>query len=112
MAMRRTSMPESTGDDPPPVAITLPPVALDPRTPVIVGTGQFLQRPDDPADALEPVEMMVEALRRAQADTESRRSLLETADSVRVLGMLSWRYADAAALVAKRVGAVPAAAVA
>src|SRR5438445_5705825 len=104
----RMAMPESTGDDPPPVAITLPPVALDPRTPVIVGTGQFLQRPDDPADALEPVEMMVEALRRAQADTEARRSLLETADSVRVLGMLSWRYADPGALVAKRVGAEPA----
>ena len=35
---------------------------LDPRTPVLVGAGQFTQRPDNPADALEPVAMMREAL--------------------------------------------------
>lgn len=81
-------------------------MALDPRTPVIVGAGQLTQR-CDPADALEPVDMMAEAARRAAADATSA-SVLAALQSVRVVNLLSWRYLDPAALVAERVGASPA----
>ena len=38
-------------------------MALDARTPVLVGVGQLNQRTDRPEDALEPVALMVEAAR-------------------------------------------------
>jgi acetyl-CoA C-acetyltransferase len=79
---------------------------LDPRTPVIIGTGQLNQRVDRGAPALEPVELMAEALRSAEADAGTT-GVLARADSVRVLCELSWRYADPGALVAERLGAAP-----
>jgi acetyl-CoA C-acetyltransferase len=89
-------------------------MAIDPRTPVIAGVGQLVRRPDrlatadDLLAAAEPVEMMAEALRRAQADSGARHDLLVRAGSVRTVAMLSWRYADAGAELARRVHATPA----
>ena len=80
---------------------------LDPRTPVIVGVGQTLRRLESPAGASEPVEMMVDALRMAADDSGAGAALLARADSVRVIEVLSWRYANPALLVAERVGASP-----
>jgi acetyl-CoA C-acetyltransferase len=80
--------------------------ALDPRTPVLVGAGQVSQRVDRGAEVLEPVDLMVEALRRAEADAGAA-GLLARADSVRVSRLLSWRYLDPGALVGERVGASP-----
>ena len=77
---------------------------LDPRTPVLVGAGQVSQRVDRGAEVLEPVDLMVEALRRAEADAGAT-GLLARADSVRVSRLLSWRYLDPGALVGERVGA-------
>ncbi|MGZ4758878.1 MAG: acetyl-CoA acetyltransferase [Acidimicrobiales bacterium] len=79
---------------------------LDPRTPVIIGTGQLNQRVDRGAPVLEPVDLMAEALRSAEADTGAS-GVLARADSVRVLCELSWRYGDPGALVAERLGASP-----
>ena len=82
-------------------------MALDPRTPVIVGTGQLTLRPDDGEHGLGPVdlpiEMMVEALRRAERDAGAQR-LLAAADSVRVVSTSSCRYRDPAALIATSLG--------
>ncbi len=77
---------------------------LDPRTPVLIGTGQLNHRVDRGAEVLEPVDLMAEALRIAEADTGSS-GVLARADSVRVLCELSWRYEDPGALVAERLGA-------
>lgn len=79
---------------------------LDPRTPVLVGAGQLSQRVDQGAEVLEPVDLMVEALRRAESDS-GVGGALGRADSVRAICQLSWRYGDPAALVGERVGAVP-----
>jgi acetyl-CoA C-acetyltransferase len=78
-------------------------MALDPRTPVLVGAGQLLQRVD-PADALEPVAMMAEAARRAAADAGAP-GLLSKVQAVRVVRLVSWRYTDPGALVAAEIGA-------
>ncbi|HTW17401.1 MAG TPA: crotonase/enoyl-CoA hydratase family protein [Nocardioides sp.] len=78
---------------------------LDPRTPVIVGVGQLVQREPDLADPREPVELSVEALRRAIEDSGAGVDLLRLADLVYAVPSASWTYADQAGRVAELVGA-------
>ncbi|HEX4906391.1 MAG TPA: acetyl-CoA acetyltransferase [Acidimicrobiales bacterium] len=78
---------------------------IDPRTPVLVGTGQLLQR-TTPEEALEPVDMIAEAARRAAEDAGAP-AILQAVDSIRIVALLSWRYVNHAALVAERIGASP-----
>ena len=82
-------------------------MALDPRTPVIVGGGQVNQRTAEGDPAQEPVDLIVEATRRARDDAGANGRLLESIDAVRVVSLLSWRYRDPGALVAQRLGATP-----
>ena len=78
---------------------------VDPRTPVLIGAGQLSNRVDRGADVLEPVDLIVEALRRAADDAGAGDAALTGADAVHTVGLLSWRYRDPAALVGERVGA-------
>lgn len=80
---------------------------LDPRTPVLVGVGQTQQRFEDPTSALEPIDLLAEAARAADADTGARTSVLAMVDTVAVIDMLSWKYPDPGALLARQVGASP-----
>jgi acetyl-CoA C-acetyltransferase len=73
-------------------------MALDPRTPVLIGYGQVNQRDERPD--VEPVDLMAAAAREA-ADPR----VLEAVDSVRVVNLLSWRYRDPGLLVAQRIRA-------
>jgi len=82
-------------------------MAVDPRTPVIVGGGQVNQRTAEGDPAREPVDLIVEAARRAEADAGASGALLGAVDAVRVVSLLSWRYRDPGALVAERIGATP-----
>ena len=76
----------------------------NPRTPVIVGVGQFLNRIESLEQAVEPLEMMMRAVRRAESDT-GMGGFLDQTQSVRVVrGM--WSYENPAAVIAERVGAV------
>jgi acetyl-CoA C-acetyltransferase len=81
------------------------PVALDPRTPVVVGGGQVNQKVA-PEEARPPVALMAEAARLA-ADDAGAAGLLAAVESVRVVMQLSRRYADPGALVAADIGAAP-----
>ena len=58
-------------------------MALDPRTPVLVGVGQWSNRVDRGEAAVEPVDMMAEALRRAAGDSGARGDVLAGADAIR-----------------------------
>ncbi len=78
-------------------------VALDPRTPVIVGVGQFLWRAQGLEDAMEPIALMEQAVRNAVADA-GLAALPPAVGSIRVINSLSWRYGDPAALLAARLG--------
>ncbi|MBV9040554.1 MAG: acetyl-CoA acetyltransferase [Acidimicrobiia bacterium] len=82
-------------------------MAIDPRTPVVVGVAQTLRRPEDPATSTSPVDMMADVLRLAADDAGPGSSLLARADSVRIVSMLSWRYSDPGSMVAARLGASP-----
>jgi acetyl-CoA C-acetyltransferase len=81
-------------------------MGLDPRTPVLVGGGQWSNRVDRGEPVVEPVELLAEAARRAAADTGAADpgKVLAAIDSVRVVSMLSWRYRDPGRLVAERLG--------
>ena len=81
--------------------------SLDPRTPVIVGAGQWSNRVDRGEPAVEPADMMAEALRRAAGDSGATADPLAKADAVRVVSTFSRRYRNAARLVAERIGASP-----
>jgi acetyl-CoA C-acetyltransferase len=80
---------------------------LDPRTPVLVGAGQWSNRVDRGEPPAEPVDMMAEALRRAAADSGATGDLLGALDALRVVAVFSKRYRNPARLVAARIGARP-----
>src|SRR5690606_26019025 len=80
---------------------------IDPRTPVLIGTGQVNRRVDKGEEPLEPVDLIVEALARAAEDSGAGGQALAGADAIHVVALLSWRYRNAALLVAERVGAEP-----
>jgi len=82
---------------------------LDPRTPVVIGGGQLNQRVDRGEPALEPVDLLAEALRKAAVDTGAPdpHAVLAAADTIAVVNIISWRYRDPGSLVATRIGAQP-----
>jgi len=80
--------------------------ALDPRTPILVGVGEA-HRPADGSGAVEALELMIEAA-RAAADDAGAPGMLAVLDVVAVPEG-TWSYADAARLVADRIGATSAA---
>jgi len=72
------------------------------ETPILVGAAQLEQRIDDPANAREPIELMIDAVRLAAEDTGAP-SLLRDASSVRVIRGI-WPYQNPARAVAEAVG--------
>jgi acetyl-CoA C-acetyltransferase len=75
------------------------------RTPVIVGIGEITDRPREIIDGLEPLALLVEALRRAEADSGAK--LLGGINSLDVVNFLSWRYRDPEKQLASRLGIQP-----
>jgi acetyl-CoA C-acetyltransferase len=81
-------------------------VTLDPRTPVLIGSGQFLHRAASLDDALHPAQLMAEAVRLAAAD--AGLAGVPVPESLRVVSLLSWRYGNPAWAVARELGISPA----
>ena len=78
-------------------------MSLDPRTPVLVGAAVANQREDDPADAVEALELMARAI-------ESAAGIAGSAALVAAAGMVAvpngtWSYVDPGRLLADRCGA-------
>jgi acetyl-CoA C-acetyltransferase len=76
---------------------------LDPRTPVLVGIGIVEQKLDDPAQASEAIELMIDAVRRAGADAAIAPHFGEL-DRILVPQGL-WSYGDPGRMIAGAVGA-------
>lgn len=74
------------------------------RIPVIVGIGEIADRPKDITQALEPIALMVAAARLADAEA---KGLLSEVDSIDIVGLVSWRYSDTAALLCEKLGVFP-----
>ena len=79
------------------------------RTPVIIGIGEIVDRPADPALAREPLHLMADAIRAADADAGG--GFVERIDSMDVINLVSWRYDRVAQRLAERLGINPARAV-
>ncbi|MBV8799514.1 MAG: acetyl-CoA acetyltransferase [Alphaproteobacteria bacterium] len=94
---------------------------LDPRTPILVGGGQFTQRTareGKPQESLLPIEMLVKAARLALADSEVGEKLVREIDTVAVVrftadspgeqGRLPKRmFRNPPGAIAKHLGIVP-----
>lgn len=65
---------------------------LPPRTPVLIGCGQYVDRGDDPARAPSPQDMLAQVARAAAQDTGATADLLAAADTVAVIRL----FADSA----------------
>src|SRR5450432_4292744 len=76
------------------------------RIPVIVGVGEIVDRPQEIAAGLEPLTILVEALKRAEADSSGK--LLGDIASLDIVNFLSWRYRDPAQQLSERLGIQPA----
>ncbi len=79
------------------------------RTPVIIGVGDIIDRPADPALAREPLQLMADAIHAADADAGG--GWLARIDSMDVINLVSWRYDRVAQRLAERLGINPARAV-
>jgi len=78
---------------------------LDPRTPVLIGGGQYAHHAAQLADAMHPVELMAAAVERATADAGLAST--PNPDSIRVISLLTWRYGDPAYVLAQQLGLTP-----
>ncbi|MGX4805980.1 acetyl-CoA acetyltransferase [Bradyrhizobium guangdongense] len=76
------------------------------RIPVIVGIGEIVDRPKEITEGLEPLDLLEQALRRAEQDAGAK--LLAEVQSLDVVNFLSWRYRDPEKLLAQRLGIQPA----
>jgi acetyl-CoA C-acetyltransferase len=75
------------------------------RIPVIVGVGEIVDRPKEIIAGLEPLTLLEEALKRAEADSGAK--LLGDIQSLDVVNFLSWRYRDPERQLAERLGIKP-----
>src|ERR1700682_5960892 len=75
------------------------------RIPVIVGVGEIADRPKELTAGLEPLTLLEEALKRAEADSGAK--LLGEIGSLDVVNFLSWRYRDPEKQLADRLGVTP-----
>src|SRR3982075_4013798 len=78
----------------------------DDRMPVIVGIGEIVDRPKEIAEGLEPLALLEQALKRAEADSGVK--LLGEISSLDIVNFLSWRYRDPEVQLSKRLGIKPA----
>jgi len=74
--------------------------------PVLVGAGQTVDRPADPAAGREPLLLMEEAARRAAEDAGA--AVLAAIDTLAVVNIICHDYGDAPGLLAERLGCRPA----
>ncbi|MCU1502022.1 MAG: hypothetical protein JWM12_1376 [Ilumatobacteraceae bacterium] len=93
---------ESTPSRRPPYGVA---VALDPRTPVLIGSGQFLNHAAGLDDALDPATLMARAIELAAAD--AGLAGVPAPDSIRVVNELTWKYGNPALIVAGMLGLSP-----
>lgn len=75
---------------------------MNANTPVIIGVAQIQQRLSDPLEGKEPIDLMVDAVKAAAADS-GNPGLLSAVDSVRVIRGI-WRYKQPAGYVAEQIG--------
>ena len=86
-------------------------MTLDPRTPLVVGVGQFTRKPtvEDLDGIGDNIAMMAEAARRAADDSGATNpaKLLRDIHSVRTVAIMSWRLKHPSGALAAAIDAEP-----
>jgi len=80
-------------------------MTIDPRTPILIGTGQVVQRAEGLDDARDPVALMVEAI--SLAATDAGLASVPNPDALRVVNLLTWKYGNPAHFIANDLGLTP-----
>ena len=79
--------------------------------PIIIGVGDVQNRSLAPEDAIEPMQLMLQAIDKASKDTgidgSQRRKLQENIDSIDVVQTWTWPYEDLPGLIAAKIGVSP-----
>src|ERR1700738_2685102 len=75
------------------------------RIPVIVGVGEITDRPSDLKSGLEPLALLEQALKRAEADSGGK--LLNDIQSLDIVNVRVWRYRDPEVQLSDRLGIKP-----
>jgi acetyl-CoA C-acetyltransferase len=78
------------------------------RIPVLVGTGQLVERDVDPREATEPLRMIERCARAAAEDAQAGGALLEAIDTCAILNVAGWQARNPAEVVSEALGAKPA----
>jgi acetyl-CoA acetyltransferase len=80
-------------------------------TPVVIGVGDFVNRSKRVEDAVEPLQLMLNAIEAAIADTgiseSSSRDLRAAVDSLDVVRTWTWPYDDLPGRIAQRLSINP-----
>jgi acetyl-CoA C-acetyltransferase len=74
------------------------------RTPILVGIGTAAQREDDPRRALEPIDLMIQAVRAAGRDAGGGAPVLGAVERI-LVPKGRWSYGDPGRAIARAVGA-------
>lgn len=81
---------------------------LEDRTPILVGTGQLVERDVAPQEATSPLDMLERCARAAARDAGADDRLLRSIDTCAVLPTIGWQTRNAAQMVAEKLGSSPA----
>jgi hypothetical protein len=80
-------------------------------TPIVIGVGDFINRSKRVEDAIEPLQLMINAIEEAIKDTglseSSVNSLRAAVDSLDVVRTWTWPYPDLPGLIAERLRISP-----
>lgn len=79
------------------------------KVPVIIGVGEIKNPSRRKEDAIEPLDLMLSAIKEAAHDASSScvAQLLACVDSVSVVASSTWRYKDLPELVSEKLGVRP-----
>ncbi len=80
----------------------------DDRTPILVGTGQLVQRDADPREALEPLAMLEQVARAAARDAGAGDRVLRDIDTMALVSVAGWTAQNPPRVLAEKLGAKPA----
>jgi 3-oxoacyl-[acyl-carrier-protein] synthase III len=86
-------------------------MVIDRLTPVVVGVGDIRNRSTKIEDAVEPIQLMLQAAQLAIKDTGlssfAADELQSTIDSIFVVATWTWNYPDLPSLIGTKLGAQP-----
>ena len=75
------------------------------NTPVIVGVGEVKNSSTDPEHAIEPADLILDAIRRSAKDASTGESILANVDSISIVPTWTWAYPDLPGLITQKLEA-------